>query len=111
MEESNEKSTTSIFSIRRFYAYLSYDNIVRNIPFMVFLAIIAMFYIWNTYYSEKTRRDIDNIKKELKGQRWHYVSAKSDLMYKSKQSEVSKVVEKYGLKELVSPPKKIVVKK
>ncbi len=91
--------------------YWSYDKLVQNIPFILFAAVLAMFYIWNTYYSEKTRRDIDVLKRRLKEQRWYYVSAKSDLMFKSKQSEVAKIVEPNGLKELSTPPKKIVIKK
>ena len=38
------------------------------------------------------------------------MTAKSELMYKSKQSEVAKMVEEMGLKELTAPPYKIVVK-
>jgi hypothetical protein len=39
------------------------------------------------------------------------MTSKSELMFKSKQSEVAKMVEATGLKELSKPPYKIVVDK
>ena len=49
------------------------------------------------------------MKTELKEVRWNFMATKSDLMYKSKQTEVAKAVEGMGLKEITSPPKKIVI--
>jgi len=88
---------------------LNLSNVTGNIAYFLFLTGIAMTYIWNSHYAEKTRRKINTTKKEIKGLRWNYVSAKSELMHRSKQSEVSKIVEPFGLKELTVPPKKIVV--
>jgi hypothetical protein len=39
------------------------------------------------------------------------MTSKSELMFKSKQSEVAKMIEAAGLKELSKPPYKIVVGK
>lgn len=108
MSTENKKATGKKSSEGGF---ITYDKMVENIPFIIFLAGLAIVYIWNTHYAEKTRRDKDKLNRELKEYRWEYVSAKSELMFKSKQSEVLKLVEPSGLKELTTSPKKIVVSK
>ena len=45
----------------------------------------------------------------LKELRSEYITTKSDLMIISKQSEVAEATARMGLKELTSPPKKIVI--
>ena len=87
--------------------FLSREIIFNNIPYLGFLTLVALVYISNTYYAEKTFRQIEKTKSELKEIRFQYVSAKSTLMYYSKLSEVSKRVHPLGLKELPKPPFKI----
>jgi hypothetical protein len=43
----------------------------------------------------------------LKEIQYEYKTLRSELMYQSKQSEIVKVVEPLGLKELVQPPLKL----
>ena len=83
--------------------------IVGMMPFMFFLTVLSLVYIANSYYAEKTVRDIDKISKELKELRSEYISVKSDLMYSSKQSNVANKAEEVGVKESLIPPNKIVV--
>src|SRR5947207_10983563 len=90
-----------------FNKLLRTENLVANLPYFLFLVFLAMIYIGNTHTVEGIFKQIDKTKTELKEIRWHCMSAKSDLMYKSKQTEVAKAVETFGLKEIVSPPKKI----
>ncbi|GIV34257.1 MAG: hypothetical protein KatS3mg031_1792 [Chitinophagales bacterium] len=92
-----------------FNAMLSLENIASNLPYFLFLVFLAMLYISNTHSVENTIRNIDRMKAEVKEIRWNYISAKAELMFKSKQTEVARAVEPLGLKELVNPPKKIVV--
>src|SRR5688572_10326236 len=66
---------------------LSGDKVSSIIPYILFLTVIALVYIANSYYSEKTVRDIDTISKELKTLRSEYISGISELMFYSKQSE------------------------
>jgi len=94
-----------------FNKMLKPENLVANMPFFLFLALLAMIYIGNTHSVEKIFKQIDKTKNELKEIRWNYMSAKSDLMFKSKQTEVAKAVETLGLREITDPPKKIVVDK
>jgi hypothetical protein len=87
--------------------FLSRGIFYKNIPFLIYLAIIALIYISNTYYAEKTFRQIEKTKNELKEIRFHYVGAKSTLMFYGKLSEISKRVKPAGLNETVKPPYKI----
>ena len=87
----------------------SKDMLLNVMPYIFFLAVIGLFYIANSYYSERTIRDIDAITKELKTLRTEYITGKSELMIVSKQSEVARSVAPQGLKESVEAPKKIVL--
>lgn len=82
----------------------SYRWIVRNIPFFLFLSALAVVYIYNGHYADKTIRDINKVSRELKELQYEYKTLKSEVMYRSKQSEMAKAVEPLGLKELVTPP-------
>lgn len=55
----------------------------------------------------KKIRRINKLGKEIKELKWEYINVKSELMFRSKMSEVSKSVEPLGLKQLSSPPQKI----
>jgi len=87
--------------------FLSKESVVKNLPFLVFLAFIAIVYIANTYYAEKTFKEIEATRLELKELRYRYITSKSNLMFLSKQTEVSKRVQLLGLKETTVPPYKI----
>ncbi len=91
--------------------YITKEYAVELLPFIIFLGFLGILYISNTYYAEKTTRKIDKINNELKELRSEYITSKSDLMFKSKQSEVAKTVELMELKESVVPPKIIILKK
>lgn len=80
-------------------------------PFTIFLTILALLYISNTFYAEKTIRKIYDTKKELKELRFEFLTNKSELMHRSKQSEVAKSVSVLGLKESRTPPFKIIINK
>lgn len=83
---------------------LNYQWIVRNISFFLFLAVLAVVYIYNGHYADKTARNINKVSKELKELQYEYKTIKSEVMFRSKQSELAKAVQPFGLKELVIPP-------
>ncbi len=82
---------------------------LKVLPYILFLSGIALVYIANSYYAERTIRDIDRVSKELKTLRTEYITGKSELMFVSKQSEVAKAVAWQGIKESVEAPGKIIV--
>jgi hypothetical protein len=86
---------------------LSNQAVLKNMPFLVFLAILAMFYISNTYYSEKTFKQIEKIKNELKELRYRSITAKAKMLDVCKQTEIAKKVELIGIKGTTTPPYKI----
>lgn len=90
-------------------SFLSKDKVVDSLPFIFFLSFLAICYIANGYQAEKLIRRIYQTNSELKEMRSEYITTKSDLMYISKQSQLAKATYELGIKELTSPPKKIVL--
>ncbi len=86
---------------------LSKHAVLNNVPFLIFLAILALFYISNTYYTEKTFKQIEKIKSELKELRFQSITAKAKMLDLCKQTEIAKKVGKLGIKETTIPPYKI----
>jgi len=89
---------------------INYQLITQNLPFLLFLAFVALVYIANSHLAEKKVRRINKLSREIKELKWEYLSVKSELMFRSKLSEVSKAVEPLGLKELNTPPQRIEAK-
>lgn len=83
---------------------LNYQWIVKNFPFFLFLSLLAVVYIYNGHYADKTVRNINTVSKEIDELTYEFKTLKSEVMFRSKQSELSKAVEPFGLKELTVPP-------
>lgn len=83
---------------------LNYQAIVRQVPFFLFLALLAVVYIYNGHNADKTIRDISRTQRELKELQYEYKTVKGDVLFRSKQSELVKAVEPLGLKELAAAP-------
>jgi len=90
-------------------AILTRNTVIKTLPFLFFLALLAVIYITNSYYAERTIRKIEKTKSELKELRTEHISVKSEMMYKSKQSEIASKLLPYGIKESVIPPIKIFI--
>ena len=84
--------------------WLNYQSLVKQVPFFLFLAVLAVIYIYNGHYADKTIRSINRTAKEVKELQWEYKQVKSEVMFQSKQSELVKAVEPLGLKELTEAP-------
>ncbi|MBL0232145.1 MAG: hypothetical protein IPQ08_00605 [Chitinophagaceae bacterium] len=84
--------------------WLNYQSVVKQVPFFLFLALLAVIYIYNGHYADKTIRAINQRTKEVKELQYEYVDVKSKVMGQSKQSELVKAVEPMGLKELSGAP-------
>jgi hypothetical protein len=82
-------------------SFLTRENLVKQVPFILFLTLVALFYIANSII------DISRTKKELQELRYEYITTKSNLMFHSKQSEVAAKLKNSGLKESLEPPVKI----
>lgn len=84
--------------------FISYDRIVKNIPFFLFLAVLAVAYIYNGHHADKLIRKIAVTEKNIKELEFEYKTVKSELIYRSKASELVKAVEPLGLREPKVPP-------
>ncbi|PCH92074.1 MAG: hypothetical protein COB85_08560 [Bacteroidetes bacterium] len=87
--------------------FLTRESAIKHLPFMLFLTLLVLSYIGNAHYAEKTLRESEKLKRNLKELRSAYITAKFDLMFKSRQSEIARAVENMGLKESITPPRKI----
>lgn len=87
--------------------WLSYETIIRNLPFVLFIACIGFVYIANSHYAIKTIRNINATDKSMKEIEWQYKTTKAELEFKSQQSQITKLLENSGLKDLTTPPVKI----
>lgn len=92
-------------------SFLSKDNVVSYLPFIFFLTFLGILYIANGYYAEKTVRELYKVGNELKEMRSEYITVKSDLNFKSKQSQVAQATKDLNIIESTTPPTKIVVDK
>lgn len=115
IKPSEELKETSSGSIKDFIdgSILTKTEVVQQLPFIIFLVVLGIFYISNRYRSERVYRDMVGLEKELKELRFESITTASDLMYMSKQSEVVKRVKKEGLGliESTEPPIKIYLEK
>lgn len=82
--------------------------IVKNIPFYFFISAVAIVYIANGHYADKTMRQINTTEKNLKEMEYEFKTVKQEVIFRSKESELAKAVEPLGLKPLVVPPLRIV---
>lgn len=83
---------------------ISYNGIVRNIPFMLFIAILCTLYIANTSRAVSMMRELALKNKELKELRWQYLDVQSRLMKATSESELTLKAAALGLKPLDKPP-------
>lgn len=86
---------------------LRYQWIVTDRSFIFFLAFLAVVYIANGHYADKTIRNIGKAKAELRQLQYQHKVLKADVMYRSKESELVTAVSSLGLKRSESPPLKL----
>ncbi len=92
---------------------LTRDAVTRQLPFLAFLAFLALVYIGNRYHAEKIVREESKMQTEIKELRAKSISIAAELMDMSRQSEVSRLIKEKGmdLKEAVRPPNRLIVEK
>ena len=86
---------------------LNYEWIVKNTGFFLFLSVLAVLYIANGHMADKTIRRINAINNELKELQFKYKTLKSELMYKTEESQLVQLVEPMGLKISKDMPERI----
>src|SRR5436189_2504351 len=86
--ESNGKSLFSGLEKRlKLETYFEEGFPVKYLPKILFVLVLALLYIGNTHYAEKTTRAINKAQSEVEDLRADFITLKADLMFASKQSE------------------------
>lgn len=83
--------------------------ILSNIGYLAFLGVLALVYIGNAHYAEYNVRRIQTLERQIKEQRWTYMSLESENMHRGLRSEVIDRVREDGLRLHRGKPKKVVV--
>ena len=85
----------------------------KQFKYIIFLVILAFFYIRNHYKVENLQRELYTLNKQVKELRYEALTTSSDLMSMSKPSEVLEKVKRQGitLEELDEPPRILYVSK
>lgn len=90
-------------------AFLTREKVIRQLPFLVIITLMGVFYIFNSNYADKMVIRINKTKKEIKELRYNYINTKAKLMQGTRQSELVYRLEARGIKESKIPPRKIIV--
>ena len=69
----------------------------------LFLSLLAVLYIYNGHLADKITRKISVTEKRIKELEYEYKTAKSEVIFRSKASELDQSGGTLGLKELKSP--------
>jgi len=81
----------------------SYNGIVRNIPFLLFLSVLCVLYIANSSRAVSLTRELTEKGKELKELRWQYLDIQSRLMLATSESQLTQRAAAIGIKPLDKP--------
>jgi hypothetical protein len=92
---------------------LTREFVIKQLPYIIFLAILAILYIGNRYHAEKLFRRSGELQSELKELRAEAITVSAELMHLSRQSQVLNLLRErdIDLMESIDPPQKIVVRK
>ena len=89
--------------------FLVRENFAKQFPFMVFVTLLLMAIITNTYIAEGKNRELMQTTRKLNDLQVEYVQVKSAIMEASKQSVLAKKLNGIGIKEATEPMKRIEV--
>ncbi|MGB9746056.1 MAG: FtsL-like putative cell division protein [Bacteroidales bacterium] len=114
--EREEKEKSSVvdeelkgFSFRQIIdgSLLTRQAVLRQLPFILFLTLLAVLYIANRYNAMRMTRQVNELQTEIRELRARSITIAAELMNISRQSQVAKMVQEKGLdlKESVTPPR------
>lgn len=110
MAEKNTKSKVKLKSVFDGSVLVS-DTVAKHVPFILYMAFLAILYIGNKYSSETLLRRTKALQDEIKELNSESISTFSELMNNSKQSNVIQEVKRreMGLDESTIPPNIIII--
>jgi len=90
-------------------SFLTKDNVLGNMSFILFCAGMMIVYIAYGYHTERVVRDLDRTGTELKELRSEYITVRAQLEKQEQQSQVAAGIGALGLRESRVPPVKVEV--
>ena len=87
--------------------FLVREKFSKQFPFLVYVTVLLMVIITNTYIAEEKYRELAKTSVRLNDLQVNYVQVKSEIMEASKQSVLIEKLAGTGLKEAVEPMKRI----
>ena len=85
----------------------NYRWLLQNINFFLFMSALAVVYIANGHMADNRIRRINDTARKLEDLQYEYKTLKSEIMFKSRESEMVKAAEPLGLKLDSVPPLRI----
>jgi hypothetical protein len=107
MSEENKIQEQNASQKAEWKRFFNYQWIVKNVPFFFFIAALTVLYIYNGHYADRLARNISVTEKNIKELEYDYKTIESEVIFRSKASELEKAVEPLGLKEPIKPPMKL----
>lgn len=101
--EENPTKPSRIDSIKERFDSISYKGVVLNVPFLIFLALLAVMYIANNNRGVAISREIEKKDKELEEVRWRYKDAQANLIFNTSEKQISDKTAKMGIHPLEKP--------
>ena len=87
--------------------FLVREKFTKQFPFMVYITVLLMAIITNTYIAEERNRELTQTTKRLNDLQVEYIQVRSAIMEASKQSVLAKKLAGTGMKEVTEPLKRI----
>src|SRR5690348_11442092 len=84
--------------------WLNYAAIVQQVPYLLFLSVLAVVYIYNGHNADKLVRRTSKAARELKDLQSEYKSVTGDVLLRSRQSELVEAAKPLGLQALTTAP-------
>ncbi|MEM9545502.1 MAG: FtsL-like putative cell division protein [Bacteroidota bacterium] len=100
MTKGQHKKTTN-------FRFKGIEWLFMNLPFVCYLALLGIVYIYSAHSVEGNLREIEALKNEVNDTRWRYMEIKQEIMYGSTQSQIEKKVADLNLKPIRTVPIKI----
>jgi cell division protein FtsL len=85
-------------------SWLQAGWIVRHVPFVLFLAALAVIYIGNGHYADNNIRNTAKAARELKQLQYQYKTLQAEVIFRSKESELARAVAPLGMQRSPDPP-------
>ncbi len=94
--------------LRNILRYLIPTNVIReNILFIIFLVLLVMFYIHNSYRVYNKAKELKKLNIKLQEKKTEYMTLNAKVGKRKKLSVLLKTLEKKNLKLLQQPPYKL----